>query len=140
VLPRSAFLPDDAPALELDRPVSGRTAAEADPQARGDATPAPRRSKTARLIIILLLACGAIAAWQGLGGRQVPREVRVTLDGLPHGTHVVLDGRVTSENPLVLPGSRAAHELRLECLGYRPRVLTFVPTEDQRLDGSLVRR
>jgi hypothetical protein len=42
-------------------------------------------------------------------------------------------------NPFELPLGATRHELRVECEGYRPKMVVFTPSSDQTLDLSLER-
>jgi len=50
-----------------------------------------------------------------------PAEVRVTLNGVPAGARVLVDGQPTTEwRPLVLPRSSRSHRVRVEAEGFEP--------------------
>ena len=144
-------------ALEVVAPpkARGRTAPPA-----GEAAPAPlyaeltafRREATApqrvlRRILYGLLAIAALSTaiwyWQAPAAdsgeaRPVPRA-HIALQGAPEGAFVFVDGVRTFLNPIEMSISPAPHELRIECLGYRPLVRSFVPSRDQAVDAHLER-
>jgi serine/threonine-protein kinase len=65
-----------------------------------------------------------------------PRAV-ITLANLPEDSFVWLDGTRTFLNPIEMPLGSERHELRIDCEGYKQRILGFVPSADQTIDASL---
>jgi hypothetical protein len=70
---------------------------------------------------------------------RIARSV-VHLEALPEQAWVFVDGVRTFLNPVELPISQSRHELKIECPGYRTRVLTFTATPgEQTIDAHLER-
>jgi hypothetical protein len=63
--------------------------------------------------------------------------VTIRLEGAPNGTQFFLNGQPVAGTTLRLAGSATEGRLRVECKGYRPRIVTFTPSRDQTIDVSL---
>jgi serine/threonine-protein kinase len=70
-------------------------------------------------------------------GNTGPSHVMITLNNLPPNWMLYLDGVRTYLNPMELPTGNTPHEVRVQALGYHPRNIIVVPSQDQTIDGHL---
>jgi serine/threonine-protein kinase len=124
-----AFLPVDAPALELDLPP---------PKPAPPPPPVRRPIKPFALLGWLVASIVFFVVWQGLShappATHDPRPFSV-IDLPPHA-HLYLDGApVTS--PFRISDDAGTHRLRIEAHGYATKMLLITADSDHVLDGKL---
>jgi multisubunit Na+/H+ antiporter MnhE subunit len=70
---------------------------------------------------------------------RAPQMVRIKLEVTPPGARVMLDGVITSNNPLVLPSSDTQHRIRVEAKSYEAAEERFVADRSRTLRVTLAR-
>jgi serine/threonine-protein kinase len=143
--PQDPFAPPDAgdKALELAEPLA--RARTPRPRPIAPSRPARRGRLSGALAVGTLLVVAGAAAFVFFGPRlrgaasalSQDARVTITLEGAPDKAWIYLDEARTFANPLVLPRSEVTRVLSLECSGYTPRTLRFVPLTDQVLDVTM---
>ena len=123
--PPPALSPDDAPALELDRP----------PPVAEEPTATSRASPQSFLPIlgVLVLLLAAIGGYVTLSKKTATANVTIELKMIPRGAKLSLDGTPTDATRLVLPISSEVHTLQVE-VAHRARLIRFSAQRDQILD------
>ena len=93
-----------------------------------------------RLVLLLLLLVAALGIWRWkpwVDRHPRPQNVWITVEGTPEHAVVTYDGVRRFLSPFDVPFDERAHELRIECPGFRPKVVSIVPGQDHRVDGRL---
>jgi serine/threonine protein kinase len=105
------------------------------------APPPDPGGKVGLIVALVLLGAvgGGLALWRPWESAKVQASSRViiTLEGLPENSMVALDGVRRFINPIEIESSGDMHELRIECDGFRPKVIRIPLASNLTVDAHL---
>ncbi|MSP62124.1 MAG: hypothetical protein EXR72_17675 [Myxococcales bacterium] len=154
--PRAELSLEDGAPVQLARPNLGQTKMLAElpstyekkkeiTLARAVKEPVnPQRGKSGALVGVAGAIAVAVALWLWHPWSSdlpppPPAKITVTLEGLPENAVVSLDGVRRFINPIEAETSATSHELRIECDGFRAKILRIDLSGNQVVDAHLER-